>query len=41
MRVARPLVTEATRRCLEVLPIAATVRGAAVADHARDRYDRL
>ncbi|GIJ51113.1 2'-5' RNA ligase [Virgisporangium aliadipatigenens] len=41
MRVARPLVTEATRRCLEVLPITATVRAAAVADHARDRYDRL
>jgi 2'-5' RNA ligase superfamily len=35
MRVPRPLVTEAARACLEVLPIEATVRGAAVADHAR------
>ncbi|HEX5542665.1 MAG TPA: 2'-5' RNA ligase family protein [Micromonospora sp.] len=36
MRVPNPLMTAAVRRCLEVLPIEATVVGAAVADHARD-----
>jgi hypothetical protein len=41
MRVPRPMLTAAIRRCLEVLPIEATFTGAAVADHARDRYDAL
>jgi len=41
MRVPRPLLTEAVRRCLEVLPLDATLTGAAIADHARGRYDRL
>jgi hypothetical protein len=41
MRVPRPLLTEAVRRCLEVLPLEATLTGAAIADHARGRYDRL
>ncbi|WP_370375511.1 2'-5' RNA ligase family protein [Micromonospora sp. HM5-17] len=36
MRVPNPLMTAAVRRCLEVLPIEATVVGAAVVDHARD-----
>jgi hypothetical protein len=36
MRVARPALTEAIRRCLEFLPIEATVTGAAVVDHKRD-----
>lgn len=36
MRVPNPLLTAAVRRCLEVLPIEATVTGAAVVDHARD-----
>ncbi|ASW54475.1 2'-5' RNA ligase family protein [Plantactinospora sp. KBS50] len=35
MRVPNPLMSIAVRRCLEVLPIDATVTGAAVADHAR------
>jgi hypothetical protein len=34
MRVPRPAMGDAVRRCLEVLPVVATVRGAAVADHA-------
>ena len=38
MRVPRPVLTEALRRCLETLPIEATVVGAAVADHAKDIY---
>jgi hypothetical protein len=41
MRVPRPVLTEAVRMCLEVLPIDATLTGAAIADHARGRYDRL
>jgi hypothetical protein len=41
MRVPRPVLTEAVRRCLEFLPIEATITGAAVADHARDLYTRL
>jgi 2'-5' RNA ligase superfamily protein len=36
MRVPRPVLTEAVRRCLEVLPVEASIRSAAVADHARD-----
>ncbi|MGC4897216.1 2'-5' RNA ligase family protein [Micromonospora sp. DT31] len=36
MRVPNPLMAAAVRRCLEVLPLTATVVGAAVADHARD-----
>jgi 2'-5' RNA ligase len=35
MRVGRPALTEAIRRCLEFLPIDATVTGAAVVDHKR------
>jgi hypothetical protein len=35
MRVPRPVLTEALRRCIETLPIEATFVGAAVADHAR------
>jgi hypothetical protein len=35
MRVPRPMLTAAIRRCLEVLPIEAIVTSAAVADHAR------
>ncbi|MFI6760901.1 2'-5' RNA ligase family protein [Micromonospora sp. NPDC050417] len=36
MRVPNVLMAAAVRRCLEVLPLEATVVGAAVADHARD-----
>jgi 2'-5' RNA ligase len=36
MRVPNPLMGVSVRRCLEVLPIEATVVGAAVTDHARD-----
>ncbi|SCG78498.1 2'-5' RNA ligase family protein [Micromonospora humi] len=36
MRVPNPLMAAAVRRCLEVLPLTATVVGAAVTDHARD-----
>ena len=36
MRVPNALLTAAVRRCLEVLPIAATVTSAAVVDHAHD-----
>lgn len=36
MRVPNTLMAAAVRRCLEVLPLEATVVGAAVADHARD-----
>ncbi len=35
MRVPNTLLAIAVRRCLEVLPIEATVTGAAVTDHAR------
>jgi hypothetical protein len=38
MRVPRPVLTEATRLCLETLPIEATVTRAAVADHAKDVF---
>ncbi|MEH1094615.1 2'-5' RNA ligase family protein [Micromonospora sp. CPCC 205739] len=36
MRVPNVLMAAAVRRCLEMLPLEATVVGAAVADHARD-----
>jgi 2'-5' RNA ligase len=36
MRVPNALMGDAVRRCLEVVPIEATLVGAAVADHARD-----
>lgn len=36
MRVPNSLMAAAVRRCLEVLPLEATVVGAAVVDHARD-----
>jgi hypothetical protein len=36
MRVPNPLMGQAVRRCLEVLPIRATIVGAAVTDHVRD-----
>jgi hypothetical protein len=36
MRVPNPLMAAAIRRCLEVLPISATVTGAAITDHAND-----
>ncbi|MBO4207528.1 2'-5' RNA ligase family protein [Micromonospora echinofusca] len=35
MRVPNPLMAAAVRRCLEFLPIEATVVGAAITDHAR------
>jgi hypothetical protein len=38
MRVPHPLIPPALRLCLDTLPIAATVSGAALADHARDIY---
>ena len=41
MRVPRPVLTEALRRCLETLPIEATFVGAAVADHARGIHTPL
>jgi hypothetical protein len=36
MRVPRPALADAIRRCLEFLPIQATVSSAAVVDHKRD-----
>ncbi|MEV6635711.1 2'-5' RNA ligase family protein [Actinoplanes sp. NPDC051470] len=36
MRVPNPLMAPAVRRCLEVLPIRATITGAAVTDHVND-----
>jgi 2'-5' RNA ligase len=36
LRIPNPLLAPAIRRCLEVLPIRATVTGAAVTDHAND-----
>lgn len=36
MRVPNPMVAPAVRRCLEFLPIRATVTGAAVTDHVND-----
>jgi 2'-5' RNA ligase len=34
MRVPNPMMAPAIRRCLEILPLTATVTGAAIADHA-------
>lgn len=36
MRVPNPQMAQAVRRCLEILPLHATVTGAAVADHANN-----
>jgi 2'-5' RNA ligase len=36
LRVPNPMMASAIRRCLEILPLRATVTGAAVADHAND-----
>jgi hypothetical protein len=36
MRVPNPMMAPAIRRCLEILPLTATVTGAAVTDHAND-----
>lgn len=36
MRVPRPVLAEAIRRCLEFLPLEATISAAAVVDHKRD-----
>jgi 2'-5' RNA ligase len=36
MRVPNPHMAAAVRRCLEMLPVRATVTGAAVTDHAND-----
>jgi 2'-5' RNA ligase len=36
MRVSNPSMAAAIRRCLEVLPVPATVTGAAITDHAND-----
>jgi 2'-5' RNA ligase len=41
MRVPHARLAAALRLCLDVLPIEATIVGAAVADHARDRFTRL
>jgi hypothetical protein len=41
MRVPRPVLTEALRRCIETLPIEASIVGAAVADHARGIFSSL
>jgi 2'-5' RNA ligase len=38
MRVPHAKIPEALRLCLDILPVTATVAGAAVADHARDMY---
>jgi hypothetical protein len=36
MRVPNPLMAPAVRRCLEFLPVPATVTGASITDHAND-----
>ncbi|WP_305784205.1 2'-5' RNA ligase family protein [Symbioplanes lichenis] len=36
LRVPNPMMAQAVRRCLEILPVRAHVAGAAVADHAND-----
>lgn len=36
LRVPNPMMAPAIRRCLEILPLRATVTGAAVTDHAND-----
>jgi 2'-5' RNA ligase len=41
MRVPRPMIGEAVRLCLEVLPIPTTLTTAAVADHSRAIYHPL
>jgi hypothetical protein len=41
MRVPRPVIGEAVRLCLEVLPIPVTLTTAAVADHNRGIYHPL
>ena len=41
MRVPRAKLGDAIRLCLDVLPIEATITGAAVADHGRGLYDPL
>lgn len=41
MRVPHPKLSEAIRVCMDVLPIHATIVGAAVADHARGLYTPL
>jgi hypothetical protein len=41
MRVPRPMIGDAVRLCLEVLPIQATLNSAAVADHNRGIYHPL
>jgi hypothetical protein len=41
MRVPRPVIAEAVRAGLEVVPIAARLTGAAVVDHARGLLDVL
>ncbi len=38
MRVPRPKMADAIRLCLDVIPITATVRAAAVADHAKGQW---
>ena len=41
LRVPNPVMGPAIRRCLEILPLSATVTGAAVADHANDVFHPL
>ncbi|WP_310376272.1 2'-5' RNA ligase family protein [Catenuloplanes atrovinosus] len=41
MRVPNTQMSHAVRRCIEVLPLHATVTGAAVADHANDIHHPL
>ena len=41
LRVPNPMMAQAVRRCLEILPLQATVTGAAVADHANDVFHPL
>ncbi|MEU8237279.1 2'-5' RNA ligase family protein [Actinoplanes missouriensis] len=41
LRVPNPVMGQAIRRCLEVLPLTATITGAAVADHAKDIHQTL
>ncbi|BBH65087.1 2'-5' RNA ligase [Actinoplanes sp. OR16] len=41
LRVPNPVMGQAVRRCLEMLPLSATVVGAAVADHANDVFQPL
>ncbi|MEV6350960.1 2'-5' RNA ligase family protein [Actinoplanes sp. NPDC051851] len=38
LRVPNPMMAPAIRRCLEILPLTATVTGAAIADHANDVF---